>query len=78
MRLNYEADQNAHRRHRGKDLIWHTRLRRQEFNLNQRAQQLDVREAHLHRRERRCDRRELEVHAARLSRMSRGSGSGSK
>jgi hypothetical protein len=52
MSHNYEADQNARRRHRGKDLIRHTRLERQEYNLNQRARVLDIHEAHLCRRER--------------------------
>jgi hypothetical protein len=74
---NYEADQNACRRHRGEDLIWHTHLQRQECNLNQRAQQLDLHEAHLHRRECICDRYESQVHAARLSGTGRGDGSGS-
>jgi hypothetical protein len=37
MRRNYEADQNARRRRRGEDLIWRTRLQRQEYNLNQRT-----------------------------------------
>jgi hypothetical protein len=27
-RCNYEADQNARRRRRGEDVIWHTRLQR--------------------------------------------------
>jgi hypothetical protein len=30
-RHNYEADQNARRRCRGEDLIWHTRVKRQEY-----------------------------------------------
>jgi hypothetical protein len=75
---NYEADQNAHRRNMGEDLIWRTRMQRKEFNLIQHACQLDVREAHLRRLERRCDRREAEVCAARLSGTSRGSGCGSE
>jgi hypothetical protein len=37
MPLNYEADQNTRRRHMCEDLIWRTRLQRQEFNLNQLA-----------------------------------------
>jgi hypothetical protein len=36
-RRNYEADQNAHQRHRGEDVIWRTSLERQEYNLNQHA-----------------------------------------
>jgi hypothetical protein len=28
MRHNYEADQNARRRRRGEDLIWHNRVKR--------------------------------------------------
>jgi hypothetical protein len=47
MRCNYEADQNARRRNKGEDLIWCTRLQKQEYNLNQRTQQFDLREAHL-------------------------------
>jgi hypothetical protein len=77
MRRNYEADQNARRRNKGEDLIWCTRLQRQENNLNQRAQQFDLHEAHLRRRESRCDRHEIEVLTARLSGRGRGSGSGS-
>jgi hypothetical protein len=52
MHHNYEADENARRRRKGEDLIWHTRLERQEYNLNQRARAHDIYEAHLHRRER--------------------------
>jgi hypothetical protein len=48
-------------------LIWRTHLQRQEYNLNQRARQLDLHEAHLHRCECRCDHREAEVRAARLN-----------
>jgi hypothetical protein len=33
-RRNYEADQNARRRGRGKDLIWRTHLEMPEYNLN--------------------------------------------
>jgi hypothetical protein len=51
-RCNYEADQNARRRRRGEDVIWRTHLERQEYNLNQRARALNIREAHLRRRER--------------------------
>jgi hypothetical protein len=72
---NYEADQNAHQRRMGEDVICHTRLERQECNLNQHARALDIREAHLRRRERRCDHREAELHVARTG---RGSGSGSE
>jgi hypothetical protein len=52
MHHNYEADENARRRRKGEDLIWRTRLERQEYNLNQRARAHDIYEAHLHRRER--------------------------
>jgi hypothetical protein len=76
--LNYEADQNARRSHRGKILICYSCLQRQEFNLNQHARQLGICEAHLRRCEDRWDHREAEVHATRLSRTSRGSGSGSE
>jgi hypothetical protein len=51
-RRNYKANQNARRRRKGEDLIWRTRLERQEYNLNQRARAHDIYEAHLHRRER--------------------------
>jgi hypothetical protein len=37
IRRNYEADQNARWRCKGEDVIWHTSLERQEYNLNQRA-----------------------------------------
>jgi hypothetical protein len=46
--MNYEAEHQARQRHRGEDLIWRTSMQRQEYNLNQRRRQLDVREAHLH------------------------------
>jgi hypothetical protein len=77
MRRNYEADQNARRRNKGEDLIWCTRLQKQEYNLNQRAQQFDLREAHLRRHESKCDHHEIEVLTARLSGRGRGSRSGS-
>jgi hypothetical protein len=74
---NYKADQNACQRCTGEYLIWHTCLQRQEYNLNQHARQLDLREAHLCRRERRCDHHEAKIHVARLSGNGRKSGSGS-
>jgi hypothetical protein len=37
MRRNYEAERNARRRHMGEDLIWHTHMQWEEYNLNQRA-----------------------------------------
>jgi hypothetical protein len=74
-RHNFEAYQNARRRHMGEDVIWHTHFERQEYNLNQRARALDICEAHLHRCERQCDRREVELHATRTG---TGSGSGSE
>jgi hypothetical protein len=77
-RHNYEADQNARWRRMGKDLIWRTRLERQEYNINQHARALDIREAHIRRRERRCDHHEAEVHVARVSGTGRGSESGSE
>jgi hypothetical protein len=46
----------------------------EEYNLNRCARQLDVREAHLRRRERRCDHCDAEVHATRLRGMSTGRG----
>jgi DNA-binding NtrC family response regulator len=72
---NYEADQNARQRRRGEDVIWRTHLERQEYNLNQRARALDIRETHLCRHEQRFDCREAEHRAARTN---EGSGSGSE
>jgi hypothetical protein len=66
MRRNYEAERHACQRHMGEDLIWRTHMQTEEYNLNQRARQLDVREAHLRRRERRCDHREAEIRATRM------------
>jgi hypothetical protein len=76
--INYEAKCQARQRHRGEDLIWHTSMQRQEYNLNQRRRQLDVHEAHLRVRERRYDRREAEIRATRMRGMDMGSESGSK
>jgi hypothetical protein len=75
--INYDAECQARQRHMGKDLIWRTSMQRQEYNLNQRRRQFDVREAHLRVRECRCDRREAEIHAARMRGMDMGSESGS-
>jgi hypothetical protein len=75
--INYDAECQARQRHMGKDLIWRTSMQRQEYNLNQRRRQFDVREAHLRVCERRCDRREAEIHAARMRGMDMGSESGS-
>jgi hypothetical protein len=63
---NYEVEHHARRRHRGEDLIWRTCMQREENNLNQHGRQLEVREAHVYRRERRCDHREVEIRAARM------------
>jgi hypothetical protein len=76
--MNYEAERQARRRHRGKDLIWRTNMQRQEYNLNQRTRQLDIHEAHLRVRECRCDRREAEIHAVRMRDRDIGSESGSE
>jgi hypothetical protein len=76
MRLNLEAERNACQRHKGEDLIWRTRMQREEYNLNQRAQQLDVHEAHLHRCERRCDHHKIEIRAIRMRGMGTEMGSG--
>jgi hypothetical protein len=75
---NYEAKHNAHWRHRGEDLIWHTCMQREEYNLNQHTRQLDVREAHLRICECRCDHREAKIRAARMRGMDMGSESGSE
>jgi hypothetical protein len=76
--MNYEAERQTRQRHRGEDLIWHTSMQRQEYNLNQRRRQLDVREAYLHVHEHRCDRREAEIHVARMRGMDMESESGSE
>jgi hypothetical protein len=75
---NYEAERRACRRHRGEDLIWHISMQRQEYNLNHCRRQLDVREAHLRVRERRCDHHEAEIHAARMRGTDMESESGSE
>jgi hypothetical protein len=62
MHHNYEVECYARLRHMGEDLIWRTCMQREEYNLNHCARQLDVHEAHL----RRCDHREVEIHAARM------------
>jgi hypothetical protein len=76
--MNYEAERQARQRHRGKDLIWCTSMQRQEYNLNQCRKQLDIREAQLCARERRCDRCEAEIRAARMMGMDMGSESESE
>jgi hypothetical protein len=53
-------------------------MQREEYNLNQRTRQLDVHEAHLHIRERRCDHREAEIRAARMMGTDMGSESRSE
>jgi hypothetical protein len=73
-----EDECNAHRRHMREDLIWCTHLEMEEYNLNRRARQLDVREAHLCRHEQRCDRHEAKVPAARLRGMGTVRGRGSQ
>jgi hypothetical protein len=75
---NYDAELNAHRRHRGEDLIWCTRMQREEYNLNQRTRQLDICEAYLRIREHRCDHREAEIRAARMRGTDMRSESGSE
>jgi hypothetical protein len=62
----------------GENLIWRTHMQREEYNLNQHTRQLDVRKAHLRIRERRCDHREAEIHAARMRGTDMGSESGSE
>jgi hypothetical protein len=75
---NYEAKCHARWRHRGEDLIWRTRMQKEEYNLNQRTRQPDIREAHLRRRECRCDRRETEICAIRMRGMDTETESGSE
>jgi hypothetical protein len=53
-------------------------MQREEYNLNQRTRHLDVCEAHLCIRERRCDRRDAEIHVARMRGTDMGSESGSE
>jgi hypothetical protein len=53
-------------------------MQRQEYNLNQHRRQLDVHEAHLRVRERRCDRCEAEIRAVRMRGMDMGSESRSE
>jgi hypothetical protein len=77
-RLNHATERNARRRHRGEDLIWRTHMQREEHNLNQRTRQVDIREAHLRRYERRCDRHEVEIRAPRMRGMGTGRESGSE
>jgi hypothetical protein len=74
--INYEAKCQARQGHRGEDLIWCTSMQRQEYNINQRRKQLDVREAHPCVRERRCDLREAEIHVAGMKGTDMGSESG--
>jgi hypothetical protein len=76
--MNYEAERQTCQRHWAENLIWHTNMQRQEYNLNRRTRQLDICEAHLHVRECRCDRREPQIHAARLRGRDIGSESGSE
>jgi hypothetical protein len=78
MRHNYEAERHASQRHSDEDLIWCTHMQREGYNLNQHARQLDVREAHLHRCEHRCDRCEAEIRAARMRGTDMGTESGSE
>ena len=61
-----ESVRRARLRHAEEDLLWRNRLREDECNLRTRAHELDVREAHLRRRERICDRREADLHATRV------------
>jgi hypothetical protein len=76
--MKYEAKRQTRQRHRGENLIWHTNIQRQEYNINQHTRQLDVREAHLRVCERRCDHREAEIHATRMRGRDVGSESGSE
>jgi hypothetical protein len=78
MHHNYEAECHARRRHMGEDLIWRTRMQREEYNLNHHAWQLDVREAHVRRHECRYDRHEVEINAARMRGTDTGRASGSE
>jgi hypothetical protein len=76
--LNYEIERNACRRQKGEDLIWRTRMQREEYNLNQCTRQLEVREAHLHIRERICDHHEVDIRATKMRGTDMGSESGSE
>jgi hypothetical protein len=55
-------------------MTWHNRVEMEEYNVNLRAQQLDICEANLCRHEHECDRCEAEVRVAKLS--GRGIGMG--
>jgi hypothetical protein len=65
-------DRTARMRHCEEDLIWQNHLQNEEWNLNERARQVDVREAHIRRRERIYDKRETDLRAARLQGRGRG------
>jgi len=71
-RTDEDMDRAAHLRRWNEDVIWRTRLEMQEWNLNQRAREQDVREANLRRREHRVRRREAELRAARIRGRGRG------
>jgi hypothetical protein len=53
-------------------------MQREEYNKNQCTRQLDVHEAHLRIRERRCDCHEAEIHVERMRGTDMGSESGSE
>jgi len=71
-RTDEDMDRTARLRRWNEDVIWRTRLQMQEWNLNQRAREQDVREANLRRREHRVRRREAELRAARIRGRGRG------
>ena len=71
-RTDEDMDRIARLRCWNEDMIWRTRFQMQEWSLNQRAREQDVREANLCRREHRVRRREAELRAARI----RGRGTG--
>ena len=52
-RTDEDMDRTARLRRCNEDVIWRTRLEMQEWNLNQRAREQDVRETNLRRQEHR-------------------------
>ena len=67
-----DMDCTARLRRWNEDVIWRTHLEMQEWDLNQRAREQDVREANLRRWEHRVRRREAELRAARIRGRGRG------
>ena len=71
-----KMDRTARLRRWNEDVIWRTRLEMQEWNLNQRAREQDVREADLRRREHTVQRHEAQLRAELRAARIRGRGRG--